>query len=158
MRTRGHTQAQCDQKNFFQIANERCQNRQKIANIFRKLFEIAINLGQNRHLNPAFFVFYCIFITKFSRKLKKSFLFFQKKVNKFFFASIGKPHSTLISIIYSTKASLTKKGGKVKSDQKINKSKPKISSKTLKLFSLCSKHLNFYSKKSKSPKIAIILA
>ncbi len=64
---------------------------------------------------------------------------------------------TSISIIYSTKASLTKKR-KVKSDQKMNESKQKISSKSFNLFGLCSKIIHFYSKKSKSPKIAVILA
>ncbi len=70
---------QCDQKIFFfQFANQRCQNRQKIANIFRKLFEIARILRQNRHLNPGFFVFYCIFINKIFLRAKSLCIFFQK--------------------------------------------------------------------------------
>ncbi len=31
---------QCNQKIFFQIAKQGCQNRQKIASIFRKILEI----------------------------------------------------------------------------------------------------------------------
>ena len=64
----------------------------------------------------------------------------------------------------STKASLTEKKGKKKKWKvtrkrtKRYKSKPKISSKNFKLFSLCSKIVNICLKKSKSPKIAIILA
>ena len=73
---------QCDQKIFFQIADERCQNRQKIANNFRKLFKIARISGQNRRSNPAFFVFYCIFITNFSSRPQNIFIF-PKKVKKF---------------------------------------------------------------------------
>ncbi len=69
---------QCDQKIFFQIADQRCQNRKKIANNFRKLFEIARILGQNRRSNPGFFVFYCIFITKFFSR-PQNLLIFSKK-------------------------------------------------------------------------------
>ena len=82
---------QCDQKIFFQIANWRCQNRQKVATIFRKLFEIAIILGQNRHLNPDFFVFYCIFINKIFPQAKNDFCFFEKV----FFSRVLANHTQL---------------------------------------------------------------
>ncbi len=43
---------------------------------------------------------------------------------------------------------------KVKSNQKINKVKPKTSSKCFKIFSLCSKIVNFYSSSSEKKSVA----
>ena len=102
---------QCDQKIFFQIANKRCQNRQKIARIFCQLFKIAKILSQNRHLNPAFLCFIAFLLTKFFR-VQKIFYFFPK--SKDFLSDFWQPTPNFdfdLFLLFK-QASLTKKGKK----------------------------------------------
>ena len=146
------TLMQCDQKIFFQIADQRCQNRQEIANNLKKLFKIARILGQNRRSNPAFFMFYCIFITKFVSRPQNLFIFFKKKREEFFWQ--------VFRFFY--KREFDKKNGKdkkrekretVKSNLKMKKRKQK-KFKKCQYFAYVVKLLNFslkFQNRQKSP-------